>query len=140
MSETETTETGPEGTPPEGTPPVSGNAEAAKYRTRLRETEGERDTLTGRVQAMQTAEATRLASEHLKKADGLWAAGAKLEDLLDDAGNVDAGKVKTAALSAADQLGLERPRPAGHVPGEGGNGRPVVKKSFSDAFKISTSQ
>ena len=102
MSEQQqTTETGPEGTPPE-----SGNAEAAKWRTKLRETEGERDTLTGRVQAMQTAEAERLAGEHLKKATGLWAAGAKLEDLLGEDGNVDAGKVKAAALSAADPARL----------------------------------
>ncbi|QRE80391.1 hypothetical protein F1734_09115 [Rhodococcus ruber] len=42
---------------------TSGNAEAAKYRRRLRETEAERDALTSRLEAMQYAEALRLAAD-----------------------------------------------------------------------------
>ena len=65
----------------------------------------------------------------------MWAGGAKLEALLDENGNVDAGKV-TAAARCGRPARLELPKPPGHVPGEGRNARPVVNKSFTDAFKI----
>lgn len=129
MSETENT--------PEGTPPAeSGNAEAAKWRTKLREAEGERDTLAGRVEQMQWDEVLRLAGDHVAKPDALRAAGVELKDVLGDDGNVDPDKVKTATLDAAERLGLTRPDRGGRVPSEGGNSRPVVKKTFEDAFKL----
>lgn len=132
MSET-TTETG---TPPEGTPAENGNAEAAKMRHRAKAAEAERDGLRTRVESFQRAEVERLAGEHVKKPDALWAGGVELESLLGDDGNVDPAKVRTAALDAADRLGLERPRPALAVPGEGGNPRTTGGKSFEDAFKL----
>lgn len=84
--------------------------EAAKYRRRLRETEAERDALAERVDALQRAEAERIAATVLERGGGLWAAGATVADMLDDDGNVDPGKVKQHADAAAQQVGLARTR------------------------------
>jgi len=67
--------------------------EAAKYRRQLRETETERDALRGRVETMMKAEVERLAATDLAAPADLWLTGTALPDLLDDDGNVDAGKV-----------------------------------------------
>lgn len=76
------------------------NREAAKYRTKLRETEAERDTLAGRLEMMQRAEVARLAGEKLAiGADILDIAGTPLAELLSDEGTVDPDKV-TAATDA----------------------------------------
>lgn len=83
--------------------------EAARYRRRLREVETERDALSQRVEAMQRAEAERLAAGQIAKGSALWAAGTTLADLLDDEGNLDPEKVHQAAQSAADELGLSQP-------------------------------
>lgn len=67
--------------------------EAAKYRRRLREAEADRDRLAERVAGFQRAEVERLASSALAAPGDLWMAGAELGALVDDDGNVDAGKV-----------------------------------------------
>jgi|SRR5699024_10968677 len=89
--------------------------DAAKYRTRLREAEAERDALTARLETMQKAEAERLAEHHIARGSGLWAAF-ELADMLDEDGNVDPAKVATAAKSAQEQLGLSESRHGGRAP------------------------
>lgn len=114
---------------PEGvggaTEPESGNGEAAKYRRRLRAAEAERDTLTAQVQAMQRAEAERVAAVHLSKPAALWAGGAELGDVLADDGTVDPDRVEEAARAVVAELGVESPssrlRRGNYVPREGGN-------------------
>lgn len=115
----------PEGTstPDQPSEPVedgskAANREAAKYRTRLREVEAERDTLAEQVTTLQRAEAERLAAAHLKNPAGLWAAGADLPALLADDGTVDPDKVAAAAKTAVEQVGLEPVR-VGIVPRQG---------------------
>jgi len=78
---------------PEGT----SNAEAAKYRRRLRETEADRDALAARVTAFQTREAGRLATGpgRLLDAEDLWRV-TDLPGLLGDDGEVDPQKVATS--------------------------------------------
>lgn len=98
-----------------------GNREAAKYRRRLRDAEGERDTLRTRLETLQRTEAERLAAQHLAKGTALWAGGATLDDLLDDDGNLDAEKVTTRAQEVREQFGIAKPRTGLHVPGEGNN-------------------
>ena len=98
------------------------NREAARYRTRLRETESERDDLAERVTALQRAEVERVAGATVTNPAALWAAEVQLADLLDDAGAVDPDKVRAAAGQAAERLGLARPR-RNVVPNEGGNPR-----------------
>lgn len=82
--------------------------EAAKYRTKLRATEAERDTLTEqltamteRVAAMQRGDAERLAAEHLADGADLWRDGLELAAVLDEAGNLDPEKVQQAARATA---------------------------------------
>jgi hypothetical protein len=95
---------------------TSPNKEAAKYRTRLRETETERDRLAGIVSTMQTREVERLAGDVLANgADLLELGGIDLADLLDDDGRPDAEKVEAAArtiLETRPYLAASRgPRP-----------------------------
>lgn len=104
-------------TPGEDAPAVSPNAEAARYRSRLRETETERDTLQARLETMQRAEVERLAAR-LVEPSAIWAGGVTLADLLDDDGNLDPAKATAAIDQATSRLGLAvkpttpRPDPA----------------------------
>lgn len=121
----------------EATETESGNREAARYRTRLREVETERDGLVEQLASMRRAEVERLASDHLAKPAALWAAGVELTDLLDEAGSVDPQKVAAAAEAARNSLGLAQPgtskiaAPPGRSVDHGL--RPGPK--FADAFK-----
>lgn len=92
------------------TQPEGGNAEAARYRTRLRATEGERDTLAQQVERMQRAEAERLAGERLAQPSDLFdVGGTALADLLTDDGDVDADRVTAAVQALLDaRPGLHR--------------------------------
>lgn len=113
-----------------------GNAEAAKYRRQLRDAEAERDTLRGRVEALQRAEAERLAAGEGVKASALWASGTELADLVDDEGNIVPDRVSEAASTAVNELGLRRERP-GYVPAEGGVpnlAKLEPRPGFADAF------
>lgn len=68
--------------------------EAAKYRTRLRETELELNYHREMVENMQKREVARIAGEKLAKASDLFEIGeVHLGDLSDDDGYVDADKV-----------------------------------------------
>lgn len=121
---TETAATTPEATelPEDATEAEeTGNGEAAKYRRRLRETEAERDTLAGRLEAMQRGEVERIAAATVKSPAALWAAGIEVADMLTEDGTVDPAKVRAAASQAADRLGLATPRPPNYVPREGAN-------------------
>ena len=122
----ETTETTDEG---------SASREAARYRRKLRETEAERDTLTGRLEAMQRAEAERVAGEHLDKAEALWASGAELADLLDEDGNVSAEKVATVAAELVERLGVREVPNGPTIPNQGRvPDVPATDVGFSRAF------
>ncbi len=84
-----------------------GNSEAAKYRTRLRAVEAERDTLAQRVARLQQVEVDRLVAERMADPEDLRVlGGVALPDLLDDEGEVDPGKVE----QAVDSLLARKPR------------------------------
>ncbi len=80
----------------DGTDERTPSREAAAYRRRLRDTEAERDTLAGRVEALQRREAERIAGQHLADPTDLWLLGDDLDELLTD-GDIDAAKVSAAA-------------------------------------------
>ncbi len=89
--------------------------EAAKWRKQLREVEAERDSLVGKVEALQRAQVDAAAAVHGIKPQALWAAGAQLADLVGDDGTPDQEKIAAAVAAAREQLGIdERPpkRPA----------------------------
>ena len=84
----------------------SPNAEAAKWRTRLRVAEGERDALAATVETMQRAEVARLAGVFLSQGgDLLELGGHELADLLTEEGTVDPERVN----ELAKELQLSRP-------------------------------
>lgn len=90
----------------------TGNAEAARYRRQLREAEATRDTLAGRVEAMQRAEVERLAADRLAVPGDLWRFGVDLSALLTDDGDLDAAAVD----AAVDALAADRPHLAPRRP------------------------
>ncbi len=93
-------------------PAAKARREAARYRTELRAVESERDALRGRLETLQRAQVEELAMSgpllgffSLRDGRDLWLAGVQLPDLLDDHGQVDQKKVKTAVL----EVGKDRP-------------------------------
>jgi hypothetical protein len=99
--------------------------EAARYRRSLRDTEAERDSLRDRLTTLQRAEVERIATadDGLARADDLWLSGLDLASLLDDDGNVDAGKVRQTVAKVLD----DRPhwRRAAPVAFDGGARQPA---------------
>lgn len=112
-------------------------SEAAKYRTQLRATEAERDTLTSRLEAAHRTMVESIAGKSLAKPEALWASGVQLQDLLDDDGNVDQEKVAEAISKASDELGLMKPANGPVVPNQGKQperGAGMRAETFADAF------
>ena len=127
----QTTETPTEDQPQTDSP----NAEASRYRRRLRETETDRDQLAAKLEDMQKDAIERLLSGTLAKPAGLWAAGHDVASMLDDDGNIDADKVQQAADQAVETLGLERIGARGpYVPREGRTTTPRPTPSWEAAF------
>jgi hypothetical protein len=90
----------------EGREESSPNQEAAKYRTRLREAEGQRDTLAARVEGLQRYVIESKAAKLAEPGDLFTVGGHSVADFLDDNGEVDEAKV----TDAVDQLTTARPR------------------------------
>src|SRR5699024_3893613 len=88
------TQTNPQSAETQNQAADSKNAEAAKYRTQLREAEAERDTLRQQITAMRTAEIERLAGQHIAKPDALWRTGTTIDELLTEDGTIDAAAVE----------------------------------------------
>jgi len=125
------TPTDSEGTP---TDPKAAR-EAARYRRQLRAAESERDALAEQVTALRRAAVEDRVKSHRITPDGFWASGVELETLLDDDGQLDDEKIKTAAEAAAEKLGLERIGTRGpHVPKEGRTTTPRPTPSWEAAF------
>lgn len=107
------------------------NAEAAKYRRQLREAEAARDALASQLDATRRAQIEHLTTALRVKPVALWASGATVEALLNDAGAVDPVRVEAAARVAVDALGLASgPRPDPSV-GRGARSG----GEWTDAFK-----
>jgi len=121
----------------ESQPDESRNAEAARWRVRLRETEVERDGLAGRVERLQTAQAFALTAGKLAQPVDLFGFGVSLADVLGDDGEVDAARVEeaTEALLAA-RPGLAPPSKRARVdPAQGGSVQVPSGTSWSTLLK-----
>lgn len=115
-----------------------GNAEAARYRRRLRATEAERDALLARVEHMQRGEVERLVTDRLSDPGDVWRgdAAAQITELLDSDGHVDPAKVNTAVdavLNAHPHWAVQRSRPTGFQSGAAAN-HPKIDP-FENAFR-----
>lgn len=116
------------------------NAEAARYRTRLRATETERDTLAGRVDTLQQREAERLVADRLAQPGDLLGFGATLADVLDaDTGDVDPDRVDTLVDALlAERPGLAKVQPRPRPRPDGGQGQAAgtaPARSWSEVLK-----
>lgn len=119
----------------QGREPETPNAEAAKWRRRLRETEQahldaeatwktERDQLVAQRDALRRAEVDRIATEHGVKPALVWAAGTELGDLVAEDGTVDKDKV-AATVDGVRREFLPAPRLAPSLLGAGRMGEPI---------------
>lgn len=81
----------------EGQEGAAGNREAAKYRTRLREVEAERDALKARVDAMTRKQIEGVIGDKLHRPDDFFEVdgGVAIDDLIAEDGTVDEAKVST---------------------------------------------
>lgn len=125
-----------------GTQEDTGDAssrEAARYRRRLRTTEGERDQLAGKVERLQRAEVARLAADLAQPGDLFDVAGVQLADVLDADGEVDADAVRAAVADLLRQRpGLRAavtPTAAQAGLGVADGGARVVGPSFGDLLR-----
>lgn len=116
----------------------SPNAEAKRYRLQLRQVEGERDQLTGQLDAARRQIVEGHASRTLYRPEGLWAAGIQPADMFDADGQLDTDKLGDAITDAAGRLGLTRRPVAGPWQGKGNGpraGEHGHRGDFSDAFR-----
>lgn len=111
------------------------NAEAARYRRRLREAETERDALKEKVTALQRAQLEAAAADQGLKPEALWAAGVELGELVNDDGTIDPAKAASAVRAAGDKLGVWEARKKLFVPSEGRSPRPSQGNGFTEAFR-----
>lgn len=124
-------------TAPEATP-GGGNAEAAKYRRQLRDTETERDALSGTVEALRRQLVAGAMPPMSKlSADALWNTGRNAAEFFGEDGQLDANELAAAVQEAHQALGVHfGPDP---VPGAGGghSGSSVTRQevSWADAIK-----
>jgi hypothetical protein len=117
----ESTEGTPPATPGEGNGTVeSTSREAARYRTRLREVEAERDKLQATLDSIQTTEVERIAQgAGLAVAADVWSFGAELSAMRAQDGTIDA-KTVTGTVEA---ILKDRPGLKGQPVGDLGAGR-----------------
>lgn len=116
------------------------NREAAKYRTRLREVEAERDgireelaAMTAAREAAERAHVENVAKRRLYRPSALWAAGVTLDEVRAEDGTISDDLVFEAVNRAADKLGLYRKMAPDFSQGAQGHGR-VVGNAWEDAF------
>lgn len=131
-------EAAPEDAPePDDAHEAAHGREAAKYRRALREAEADREILRGQVATLRRA-AVATAIEHGRvqgTVELLDAAGVNIDDLLDEAGAVDSGKVIAALDAAAKKMGVSIRLPAApSAHGQGNVGKPVGDGTIPPAF------
>lgn len=118
------------------------NREAAKWRVKFRDAEAtltaereqwtlERGLLTAKVELMQRGEVERIAANVLADPADVWREGLDLDQLHDDAGNIDPRKVAAAvrALGQAHPHWVRPRRPAGDGLRSGATGKQVTEQS-----------
>jgi len=118
------------------TPLGKARAEAAKYRTRLRETETERDSLRESLTALQKQVAEGYAARILGKPEGLWLSGITPGDLVGADGRIDATAVEAAAAQAVEQFGLAKKPARSTMDPAGADASSGRDNSFASAFRL----
>lgn len=120
--------------------PSAGNAEAAKYRRQLRETETERDQLRDQLTSMRRAHVDQLATAANVKPAALWATGVELDALVAEDGTINVDLVTAAIDTTRETLGIPVRLPlAPSAEGQGDEGSDIVPRddkptSWGDAL------
>jgi hypothetical protein len=111
----------------------------AELTSRLQERETERDQARQRLEALQWAEAERLASAVLAQGADLRLQTPDLAALLDDTGAVSAEKVAAAAAAlVAARPGFKLPTAPRPLPGGSGLPPSPAKPTLADVFRRAT--
>ncbi|MDI2097999.1 hypothetical protein [Ruicaihuangia caeni] len=118
---------------------VSGNREAAKYRTQLREVEKERDQLRDELSNMRRGLVDDMVQQANLKPAAVWATGVELESLLNDDGTINRDAVHAAIGATRDMLGIPKLPAAPSADGQGTTGdviavEPAEELSWSAAI------
>jgi hypothetical protein len=117
--------------------PPKANKEA-RYRVERNTAREQLATATARIDAMNRAEISRLAGEHLAQgSDLLGISGDDLASFLTESGEIDAELVAEAAAElVSTRPGLKR-QSAAHDPSQGSGGAPTKSdpSSWADLFK-----
>lgn len=112
------------------------NAEAAKYRRRLRDTEAQLANLTQKHETLLRSTIEQAAADKVTPA-ALWDSGATLDDLLGDDGLPDPEKVRAAANTAAERYQVaQKPRRPQPVPEVGRTNLNLGKPTWGDALNL----
>ena len=113
---------------------TSVNAEAARWRRRLRDTEAELKAVTAQLDAVQRQQVEAALSEFAVKPDALWSV-ATLPDLLAEDGSVSADKLAQAIDTARERFGIPKQSVGSHVPGIGNQPNTVPRVNrWREAF------
>ena len=110
------------------------NAEAAKWRRKLRDTQSELKAVTAQLDAVQRQQAEALIAASGVKPQAVWAV-TELAGVLDDDGSVSAEKVSEAVAAAREKFGIAKLSKGNVVPGVGNQpaGNPRVDR-WQQAF------
>lgn len=96
---------------------TSANAEAAKWRTRLREEEARTAELTALNESLTVALINAYVTPHMAPSL-IWAAGIEPHELTGDDGLPDTEAIDLAVDAVSDHFGLQLPTPQGARPGK----------------------
>ena len=114
----------------------SARAEAAKYRTRLRDTEHQLTETTQRYEKLLRQVISATAEQHHGiPAAALWDSGARAADLLNDDGEIDADHLATACAAARERYGIPAPINGPIVPGVGTTPSSYDSPKWDDVLK-----
>jgi hypothetical protein len=96
----------------------SANAEAAKYRRRLRDSQAQLEYVTAQLDAVQRQQVELLIAESGVKPTAVWSVTGVAE-LLGDDGAIDTEKVTAAVETAREKFGIPKRQKGNYVPGVG---------------------
>lgn len=111
-------------------------AEAAKYRTRLRETENQLAETNQRYEKLLRQIISATAAQHHRiPAAALWDSGLNPADVLNEGGEIDLDKLTEACTSARKRYGIPAPINGPYVPGVGTQPQAPLDPKWDDVLK-----
>jgi hypothetical protein len=110
------------------------NHEAAKWRVKYREAEQHNAALTSQLDAVRRDQINAHVVAAGVKPDAFWASGVTVNDLVTEAGGIDATKVGEAVAGVRERFGIDKRSPSMSGLSSGAMNRPPPRDTFRDAF------